>query len=131
MKVDRVRHREAGVGLGIAGIERDRLIEERNGLLERLAVYTPPKQKLPPAQEGVVRLDVADTAGAEKSCFGRAKLHLQRVDDLERDLVLQRENVGEIAVVALAPEMPAGSRVDQLRSDPDAIAGAADRTFQD
>ena len=46
------------------------------------------------------------------------------------DLVLHRENVGEIAVVALGPDMIAGLGLDQLRGDPDAVAGFAHAAFE-
>src|SRR6516165_4557976 len=42
-----------------------------------------------------------------------------------RNLVLHREDIGEIAVVALGPDMLAGLGLDQLRGDPDTIAGFA------
>src|SRR5882762_8269000 len=41
------------------------------------------------------------------------------------DLILHREDVGEVAVVAVGPDMVAGLRLDQLRGDADAVAGFA------
>src|SRR5882757_10129172 len=46
------------------------------------------------------------------------------------ELVLHSENIGEFAVVALGPDMVAGSRLYQLRSDADPIAGLAHATFE-
>jgi hypothetical protein len=46
------------------------------------------------------------------------------------DLVLQRKDVGEIAVVALGPDVLASLGLDQLRSDADAIAGLAYAAFE-
>ena len=48
--------------------------------------------------------------GAE--ILGGIKLRLDRRDDGLRDLVLHGEHVGEIAVVALRPEVAAGGDVD-------------------
>ena len=58
------------------------------------------------------------------------KRHLERVDDPVRDFVLDREDVGQVAVVALGPEMPAVAGIDELRGDAHAVAGAADRAFE-
>jgi hypothetical protein len=44
------------------------------------------------------------------------------------DLVLQGENIGEIAIIALGPDVLSGLRLDQLRSHPDAIGGLARAT---
>ena len=41
------------------------------------------------------------------------------------DLVLHRENVGEVPVVALRSDLLAGLRLDQLRRDADTITGLA------
>src|SRR3954454_1527933 len=46
------------------------------------------------------------------------------------DLVLHRENVSEIAVIALSPDMLAGFGLDQLRGDADAVAGFAQAAFE-
>src|SRR5208282_2311958 len=46
------------------------------------------------------------------------------------DLVLHRKNIGEVAVIALGPEMPAGRRLDQLRGHPHSIAGLAHAAFK-
>ena len=40
-------------------------------------------------------------------------------------LILQREDIREIAVVALSPEVLAGLRLDELPGDADAIARLA------
>jgi len=37
-----------------------------------------------------------------------------------RDIVLHREDVGEIAVIAFSPDVLAGLRLDELPSDTDA-----------
>jgi hypothetical protein len=47
------------------------------------------------------------------------------------DLVLQREDVGEIAVVALGPDVLAGLALDQLSANANAITGFAQAAFED
>ena len=59
-------------------------------------------------------------------CNGRGQGGRQRFGKL----VLHSKNIGEIAVVALGPHMVAGSRLYQLRSDADPIAGLAHATFE-
>jgi hypothetical protein len=47
--------------------------------------------------------------------FGRDDAGRQFAGDRLRDLVLDGKHVGQVAVVALGPQMMAGFRVDQLR----------------
>src|SRR5258708_17870376 len=54
----------------------------------------------------------------------------QQWRDRAHDLILNRENVVEFAVVALAPEMGATFRIHQLRRDAHAIIGAANTALQ-
>ena len=60
-----------------------------------------------------------------------ADFPLQRCDQGCGDLVLKREDVGEVAVVPLGPNVVAGGGVDQLRSDANALAALADAPFDD
>src|SRR6516165_5237498 len=46
------------------------------------------------------------------------------------DLVLHREDVGKIPVVALGPDVVAGLRFDELRGDADPISGLAHAAFE-
>src|SRR5258708_32858510 len=46
------------------------------------------------------------------------------------DLVLDREDIGEIAVVTLGPDVVAGFGLDQLRGDADAVAGFTQAAFE-
>src|SRR5262245_11028090 len=46
------------------------------------------------------------------------------------DLVLQCENVGELAVVALCPDVLAGVSLDQLCGDADTVAGFTQAAFE-
>src|SRR5207248_3458129 len=46
------------------------------------------------------------------------------------DLVLHRENLSEVAVVALGPDMISGLGLNKLRGHPDAVAGFPEAAFE-
>jgi hypothetical protein len=46
-------------------------------------------------------------------------------------VVLNGEDVGQLPIEPLRPEVPAGGRVDELRGDPDPAAGLADAALED
>src|SRR5262249_25279441 len=52
-----------------------------------------------------------------------------RAGDPLCDLVLDGKRVGQFAIVAVRPEMVPGFGINQLRGDPDPVAGAADATL--
>ena len=47
------------------------------------------------------------------------------------DLILQGEDVGQLAIVAFRPEMKTVCDLDQLRRDTDSAAGLSHTPFQD
>src|SRR5882724_40813 len=47
------------------------------------------------------------------------------------DLILQGEDIAEIAIVALSPEVIAGAGVDELSSNPHAVGGSPDAALND
>ena len=58
-------------------------------------------------------------------------MHLEGRDDLAGDLVLDLEDVGELAVVALRPDVAAAAAIDQLGGNPHPISGLTDAAFED
>ena len=56
--------------------------------------------------------------------------YIERVRDPARDLVLQREQVADVAVEALGPEMRVGRGVDQLGVDANPVLRSLDTAFQ-
>src|SRR4029077_13292433 len=61
--------------------------------------------------------------------FTWRKLGLKLLGNRLRDFTLDREDIGQIAVVGFRPEMRFGPRVDQLRVDAHAIARALNASF--
>ena len=60
----------------------------------------------------------------------RKKFHSQRVDNRVRNLILQSEDVVQIAVVTFGPDVAVIGTIDQLRRDPDAPACFANASFE-
>ena len=62
--------------------------------------------------------------------FRRVEGHFKRVDDPTRDVVLDLEDIRQVAIVAVGPQVATGCCIDELRGNPHAIAGAPDRAFE-
>ena len=62
--------------------------------------------------------------------FRRIELRFDRGHDRFSDLVLDCEDIGEIAVVALLPDVAAGRDIVELRRDADAVAALAHAAFE-
>ena len=56
--------------------------------------------------------------------------HFQLLHHVGGDLVLDLEDVVELAVVGLRPQMRVGAGLDQLRGNPDGVARLAHRAFE-
>ena len=66
----------------------------------------------------IVGIDVRRAALLDRLLLRRQQLHLQRIDYRLGNLVLDGENVGQVAVEPFRPKMLAGRAVDQLGGDP-------------
>src|SRR5690348_4794339 len=73
---------------------------------------------LPGQQVELVSGDVGGSTPFERLALRWHELDLERLDDRRRDFVLNSENVFEVAVEALRPDMLAADSVDELRVDP-------------
>ncbi len=62
----------------------------------------------------------------KNSPFRWLQRDFQRIHDLQCHLVLNREDIRQIAVIAFGPNMRCGSRVDQLRRDAHPVARPTD-----
>ena len=87
-------------------------------------------EKLPTLEIVSVGLDIGSRSQSNGLLLLRQELDLQLLDDGLGDFVLDRENVGQIAVEAVGPQMPAGGAVDQLAGDPHPLAGLADASLK-
>jgi len=63
--------------------------------------------------------------------FGAGQRWLDRGGDTRGDIVLHRENVCQISVVTLSPEMGTGGCIDQLAGDAHALPDPAHATLED
>src|SRR6185437_1798012 len=66
------------------------------------------------AQHQVVRIEILRALAPDALDLGPPQARLDGADDAHGKLVLQREDVVELAVVTLGPDMGAGLRLDEL-----------------
>ena len=102
--------------VGVIGIERDGLFEQRAGLLDGRGGAGTIRQ-CTGLQHQIVGLRVH----AARRIRVR-ELHLQRRRDRARDLVLHLEDVGELVVVMVRPQLIAIGRVHQFHDHPHLVA---------
>jgi hypothetical protein len=99
-------------------------------LIEHLTISLEPVDQLATPQKRIMSVHVLRAAIEDQGFFPRAQRDLQRSDDVLRDVVLHLENVSEVTVVALGPEMSTAPPVDQLGSDANPIAGLSNTAFE-
>src|SRR4029077_17536955 len=108
------------------------LVQKINSTIQTLSLncteaYTE-NQVLRPAVE-FERRNVASRALLDCVLLRRRELGLQLVGYRFGDLTLNREDIGEVAVVSLRPEMRIVAGIDQLRVHPHATAHALHAAF--
>jgi hypothetical protein len=120
-------------GLDVSRIDRQRLFGGRDGPLDRLrAGHADPVEENGLGLEGeVVSGEVSAFLAAHPLDLGHLDLRRDGGHDIAGDVLLKVEEVIELAVVALGPNMAPGLAVDQLGRDPDPFGGSADATFED
>ena len=62
--------------------------------------------------------------------FARTQLDLERSNDLLRQLVLHREDIRELAIKAVGPDVRAARGIDELAGNAHPVARLADAAFQ-
>ena len=72
-----------------------------------------PDHQLAASEEEVVGLHVLGAASGEPRFFGRAQLNLERSDDFLREFVLHGEDIREVAIEVVGPDVCAARRIDQ------------------
>ena len=113
---------------GIVRIEFECLFEMSRRLLE---VFFPPAiPEVAALQDGVVGLDVRVCGAAGAALADPEQRDLQRRRHRLCNVILHREDVGQLAVVGVRPEVKAVSNLDQLCRDPHAVALFAHAAFE-
>ena len=67
-------------------------------------------------------LQILGAAGPKARLFATTQANIERDDDLPGDLVLDREYVFEVTVIAFGPQVMACGGVDQLESEGGLVA---------
>ena len=116
------------MGLGVLRVERHRLLVERPGLGVRLPGETHPQLFCP--QQAIVGVHVLGALAGKQRALVVAERNLQGRGDLLAQLVLDGEDVFELAVVALRPQVVSGCRLDQLGGHAHPVGGLAHASFE-
>ena len=109
-------------------VETDGLLEERDALAQRPLTALPPQ--VPRLEIAFVGRHVARAYGARPAVRTR-ELDLQRIGDLDCDLLLYLKDIGEVPIPRLGPEVAIGTRVDELRRHANALLVPPHAAFQD
>src|SRR6266436_9126387 len=117
------------MGVREVGIERKRLFEQVVGCdaIGPSALVHMPEAALAIIPGAHVLGPLRDYTLA----FGAGQRWLDRGDDTRGDVVLHREDVGQISVVALGPEMGTGGRIDKLAGDAHTLPSPAHAALED
>ena len=118
--------REARVSQRVLRIERQRLIEALERLLEPEPAL---RQVIPPFQIEMIGVEIPGGRSDQRRPLD-TQGDLKSVGDRLRDLVLDREDVRHFAVVALRPEMVAVADLHELGTDPQPISRLAHASLQ-
>ena len=121
---------ELGVGVGqtrprqrVAGIDFDRLGEH---LPRRFEIRTGSATVMAAApQVELVGLEIGRAFGAQGLFLDRAQGQLQGLDDVVGNLALDDEDIGELTVIGLRPQVETVGHLDQLGADTELIARLA------
>ena len=116
------------VGDRVAGVERNRLLEQARRLGGRLRVV--PRQRIA-ALHAFVGSQARRRLATGAFRIGRLHATDQRADDPLHHFVLDREDLGLRAVEPVTPDLAAALAVDELNADADAVADAAHAAFDD
>src|SRR5258705_9626971 len=120
--------RKRGQRLTVVRIDRNRAFQQRlRG--ETVGTRHPPVMRQRPHHQ-VPRVHAVGWLAPAAKVLRGVNLRLDRSDDGVGDLVLHGENVGEVAVVTLRPDMTARCGVVELRSDAYAIAAPSHTAFE-
>ncbi len=109
-------------------VELDCLLERSDGFLQEARIAARPV--VPALEIGVVGLEIVSPPLDERPARRTGQRHLEPIGDRARDVVLNREDVIELPVVPLGPQMIAVGGVHELHADPNAVAGLAHASLE-
>jgi hypothetical protein len=110
-------------------IDRDRLIEQSQGLEHRLFCHC--RKGRQRTQIEIVGGEVSRRPSSRAAHLGRLQRRLDDAGNAEGDPILQFEDIFQRAVEAISPQMRTGERIDQLPGDAHLRARLAHRAFKD
>ena len=102
------------------------MLEQVCGFCGLVARSPAPLQRGAPPKQVIQRVGPLSRAGG----FRTDQLPTECVGDATSDLVLYGEEIADIVVETLCPEMRIGCRIDKLRIYPDLVPRAPDAAFE-
>src|SRR5262249_55667465 len=126
---ERLAKGDQGPGTGIVRVDLQRLATESNGDFQVSQAMLYPV--IATKEIELISFGILGRPALDCLLLRRQQPDLQRRNDGLRDLVLQREDIVEVAVIALTPDVAVIARVDQLRRDPHTAARLAHAAFDD
>src|SRR5262245_55416363 len=125
--------REGDIGPSIERIEGNGVLKEPPRLIKGSDVERRPHRGVDSrgAHEEIVCLPDRRRLQQGALQLGLVDIGHQDRNDRSRNLVLDGEDVIQLAVITLSPAMSAGERIDQLRADADAITSTTNTAFED
>src|SRR5947207_629835 len=109
-------------------ITRDSLVQEISRLQE-ICFRTPARENIFGSSVEFESGDVICGSSLNSSLFACRKAGLQLLGNRSCDLTLNREYIGDIAVITLSPKPSIGGDIDQLSVDAHPIARSLDGSF--
>src|SRR4030095_7680511 len=122
--------RETGERQRKLWIELDGLFEKRYGLQRRVAKHVPPRCVIVRLNEKQIRVGVFGWSLIKPRFFIWRQFRLKSRGNFLREIGLNREDVGQIAVVIFRPNVLVVIGIDQLHVHSDAITNPTDTAFQ-
>ena len=125
-----LHHGETGERQRKLRIELDGLFEKRYGLQRRVAKHVPPRCVIVRLNEKQIRVGVFGWPLIKPRFFVWRQFRLKGRRNFLREVGLNREDVGQIAIVIFRPNVLVVIRIDQLHVHSDAVADPTDTAFQ-
>ena len=124
----RVCHRQPDVGEGVARVLHDRVLEILDPFADPFLGIS--EGTMAPLEIQLVGLEVPGGLPTKPGLLIRRELCFERRGDPQRHIGLDHEDVGQVPVVGLRPEMVVGLGVDELGDDAHPISVAPHAPFE-